>query len=137
MQIKRGEKNRLDIICTIAEFAIEEYRFMRIYDSVVNKLFSEEKKRYISIYNYHECKIRELLDKFNLKIISFDGQEYDEGLPVTPLNADEFDTYDQLVVEQTFNPTVITSEGNIVIQGTVSLARKRILEENNTSEDEE
>ena len=46
-------------------------------------------------------------------------------MPVTPLNADEFNiNNDHLFVEQTYDPAIITLDGNIVKQGTVSLARK-------------
>lgn len=137
MKFKKDRQKNVETLSTIAEFAVEEYRFMRTYDSAVNKLFPEEQKRYASAYTYHKSKVRELLEKFNLKAISFNGQDYDEGLPVTPLNADEFEAADRLVVEQTFEPAIITSEGNIIRQGTVSLARKEIHEEKNTSEDEE
>lgn len=125
--MKRKETSKPSMLNTIAEFAVEEYRFMRTYISAVSKLYDEEKKRYISAYAFHESKVYELLDKFELRALFFDGQDYDEGLPVTPLNLEEFDIADQLIVEQTFDPAII-SNGNIVRQGTVILARKEINE---------
>lgn len=121
---KKKQNSTLDL-SVIAEFIVEEYRFMRTYSSAVNKLFIEEKKRFISAYTFHENKITELLEKFGLRAIFFDGQDYDEGMPITPLNADEFNiNNDHLFVEQTYDPAIITLDGNIVKQGTVSLARK-------------
>lgn len=138
MRTQKINKKDVEILRTIAEFAIEEYRFMRVFDSAVNKLYPEERNRYVITYKYHENKVRELLEKFGLRAVAFDGQDYDEGFPVTPLNADEFDaSSDQLFVEQTIEPTVITLEGNIIRQGTVILARKENSEENNTSEDKD
>ncbi len=134
MKNKKTTDNETVVLGTIAEFAIEEYRFMRTYNSAIAKLFLEEKKRYVSSLNYHEEKVCDLLCKFGLRFVFFDGQDYDEGMPVTPLNADEFDGGD-LIVEQTIEPAVITSEGNTIKQGTVILGRKETREENNTTED--
>ena len=39
---KKKENSTLDL-SVIAEFIVEEYRFMRTYSSAVNKLFIEEK----------------------------------------------------------------------------------------------
>lgn len=124
MKIKKKNTEVALDLGVIAEFIIEEYRFMRTYSSAVNKLFTEEKKRYISAYTFHENKVKELMEKFGLRAIFFDGYDYDEGLPITPLNADEFSITDHLVVEQTYDPAIITLDGNIIKQGTVSLACK-------------
>ena len=125
MKFSKKKQNSTFDLSVIAEFIVEEYRFMRTYSSAVNKLFIEEKKRFISAYTFHENKITELLEKFGLRAIFFDGQDYDEGMPITPLNADEFNiNNDHLFVEQTYDPAIITLDGNIVKQGTVSLARK-------------
>lgn len=141
---KKNKNSNLDL-SLIAEFIIEEYRFMNTYSAAVNKLFIEEKKRYISALTFHESKVKELLEKFGLRAIKCDGQDYDEGLPFTPLNADEFaDDFKNthLIIEQTYDPAIITLDGNIIKQGTVSLARKEEVQgepqditTNNTSED--
>ena len=138
MKIKKKNNEPTVDLSVVADFIIEEFRFMRMYSSAVNKLFLEEKKRYISAFTYHENKIKELMEKFGLRAIFFDGQDYDEGLPVTPLNPDEFDiTKDQLIVEQTYDPTIITLNGKIIKQGTVSLALKVIDEKEPTINDAE
>ena len=137
MNIKNSEKKDMETLRIIAEFVVEEYRFMRTFSSAVKKIYGEDSKRYISAYTYHENKVRELMEKFDLKLGFFDGWEYDEGLPVTPLNVDEFDVSNQLIVEQTIEPTVITSKGNIIRIGTVSLSRKEIYEVNKKLEDNE
>lgn len=122
--MKFTKKNSNMDLNVIAEFVIEEYRFMRTYCSAVNKLFLEEKKRFISAYTYHENKVKELLEKFGLRAMFYDGCDYDEGLPVTPLNADEVSIQDHLIVEQTYDPTIITLDGDTIKQGTVSLVCK-------------
>ncbi len=134
---KKKENSTLDL-SLIAEFIIEEYRFMNTYSSAVNKLFIEEKKRFISALTFHKNKVNELLEKFGLRAISYQGQDYNEGLPFTPLNADEFaDDFNKahLIIEQTYDPAIITLDGNIVRQGTVSLARKNEEPQENINND--
>lgn len=113
-----------EIAQIIADFLIEDYRFQRSFLSAVNKLFNEEIKKYESSYMFHTNKVKELADKMQLQLRVFDGIDYSEGLPVTPLNADEFASAENLVIEQTIEPTVITSNGDIVRQGTVILGEK-------------
>lgn len=121
---KKQSDDNQEMIKAIADFLVEDYRFCRSFVSAVNKLFNEESKKYGSTYLFHKNKINELADKLQLQIKIFDGFPYDEGLPITPLNADEFTSTDNLFVKQTIEPAIITSKGNIVHQGTVILAEK-------------
>ena len=107
---------------TIAEILVEDFRFSRSYLSVVDKLFMEEKKKYESTYNFHRTKIAELANNFHLRMVFFDGKEYNEGLPVTSLNIDEFGEEERLIVQQTIEPTILTADGQIVKIGTVILS---------------
>ena len=107
---------------TIAEILVEDFRFSRSYLSVVDKLFMEEKKKYESTYNFHRTKIAELAKNFHLRMVFFDGKEYNEGLPVTSLNIDESGEEERLIVQQTIEPTILTADGQIVKIGTVILS---------------
>lgn len=118
-----NEKNYSEINI-IADLIIEEYRFMHSYASVVDKIFAEEKKKYISTYNFHKNKLAELIKKINLKIQSYDGFDYNDGLPVTPLNCEEFTAEDELIIEQTIEPTILSVNGDVIRVGTVILAKK-------------
>lgn len=120
----KKKSNDLETAGIVADFLVEDYRFQRSFVSAVNKLFNEEIKKYESSYVFHTNKIKELADKMQLQLRVFDGIDYSEGLPVTPLNADEFASAENLVIGQTIEPTVITSNGDIVRQGTVILAVK-------------
>ena len=121
---KKQFDDNQEMIKAISDFLVEDYRFQQSFMSAVNKLFNEEIKKYISSYVFHTNKIKELADKMQLQLRVFDGIDYSEGLPVTPLNADEFASAENLVIEQTIEPTVITLNGDIVRQGTVILAVK-------------
>lgn len=110
----------------VAGFVVEDYRFSNSYRSIVRKLPAEDRNRYESTYNFHTDKVNEILGTFGLKIVCFDGRDFDEGLPVTPLNSDEFSPMDNLVISQTIEPTVIDDEGHTLKFGTVLLDKKGI-----------
>ncbi len=121
---KKNLEKSVDLIA-IAEFLVEDYRFSRSYRAVVGKLFEEEKKRYESAYIFHSTKRDEFARKFNLRISEYKyGDKYDEGYPITPLNADEFEKDDLLIIEQMIEPTILTVDGKVVRQGTVILAKQ-------------
>ena len=61
-------------------------------------------------------------EKAGLKIVNVDGQLYDPGMAVTPLNIEDFETDDILYVEQTMEP-IIMQENAVVKTGTVILGR--------------
>lgn len=120
---KKDTKNSVTTeLKTIAEILVEDFRFSRSYLSVVDKLFMEEKKKYESTYNFHRTKIAELAKNFHLRMVFFDKKEYDDGLPVTPLNIDEFGKEDRLIIQQTIEPAILTADGQIVKTGTVILS---------------
>lgn len=100
----------------IADMITEEYRFCKSYNSLVNKLFQEERQKYVSIMNYHFGKMMDFSERANMKIVSFEGKLYDEGLPVVGLNISDFDKDDLLIVEQTIEPTIIDNTSGQVIK---------------------
>jgi hypothetical protein len=118
-----GETLSLNNDAIIADLLVEEYRFMRSYLSITDRLFDDEKKRYKSTYEFHKKKLAEITKELNLNLVTFDGKDYDVGLPVTPLNTDEFEQSDKLIIEQTIEPTIINNAG-VVRLGTVILGLK-------------
>lgn len=122
-------KDKIDQLI-FAELLVENYRFSKYYLAMINKADLSEKKKYESAYSFHENKILDLAKNANLNIVTFNNADYDEGLPVTPLNADEFNPTDNLIIQQTIEPTILDVDGNIIKQGTVILGIK-YLEENN------
>ena len=109
----------------IAEFIAEEFRFLKSYVSAVAKLFPEEQQKYVSAYNFHIGKIKEIAERIQIGIQDFEGKDFDDGLPVTPLNVDEFTKEDELIIHQTVEPAIIsTTNGAVIRSGTVILAKK-------------
>ena len=112
-------KNLTDSIISIAS---ETFRFQRVFAKAISKLDIEEQNKYSSQFAWFSKKVIKALDEAGLKIVNVDGQLYDPGMAVTPLNIEDFETDDILYVEQTMEP-IIMQENAVVKTGTVILGR--------------
>jgi len=108
---------------SIIDIAVEAWRFKSVFSSAVSKLDVVESNRYINQYLYFYKKVESALENADLKIINVEGKEYDIGLPITPLNMDEFSQVDKLVIEQMIEPIIMHS-GKVIKTGTALLRRK-------------
>ena len=106
----------------LVDFVVEEYRFLKSYNSLLNKLLSDERQKYKSVYDFHVKRIQDIMNECNMKIVELNGQKYNDGLSIIPLNIEDFDKNDELIIEQVIEPLIIsTSDGSIIKSGTVIL----------------
>ena len=108
---------------SIVEIAVEAWRFKRIYEKSLQKLDVIEQARYFSQFSWFGKKIYEALENAGLKLINVEGELFDVGMAVTPINLDEFEDSDELYIEQMIEP-IIMNASQIVKTGTVVLGRK-------------
>lgn len=107
----------------LISIASELFRFQRVFAKAISKLDMEEQSKYSSQYTWFSKKVTKALDDAGLRVVSVDGQQYDPGIAVTPLNLEDFETDDILYVEHTMEPIIM--EGDAVVKtGTVLLRRK-------------
>ncbi len=107
----------------LISIASELFRFQRVFTKAISKLDMEEQSKYSSQYAWFSKKVAKALDGAGLRVVSVDGQQYDPGMAITPLNLDDFETDDILYVEHTMEPIIM--EGDAVIKtGTALLRRK-------------
>lgn len=100
----------------------ELFRFQRVFQKAIGKLDIDEQNKYLSQYAWFSKKVTKALENAGLKIVSIEGQQYDPGMAVTPLNIDDFEADDSLYVQQMIEPIVM--KGSIVFKtGTVILGR--------------
>lgn len=122
---KKGKKVE-ENVDVIVEFIVEEYRFLKSYVSLMGKLMKDELPKYTSVYNFHINKINEIMEKKNLRIVDLVGKLYDDGLSVNPLNLEDFDKNDNLIIEQVLEPLIVSvTDGKIIKRGTVMLTRAK------------
>lgn len=106
----------------ITSMAIESWRFGRVFDRLLMKLDAGEQSRYKSQFRWFIKKVEEALDQVDLRIVNVEGHPFDPGMAATPLNIEEFDAKDALMVDQMLEPIIMGKEG-LVKAGTVTLRK--------------
>ena len=107
---------------SLLELAVESWRFSKVFERIVMKLDAGEKARYFGQYRWYVKRLDELLAQGEFKLVSVEEHPYDPGMAVTPLNIDEFDSSDRLVVDQMLDPIIMGRNG-IMKMGTVTLRK--------------
>ena len=104
----------------IINMAIESWRFSKAFDRLLIKLDAGKQKRYKSQLRWFIKKMEESLEQVNLRIVNVEGQPFDPGMAATPLNIEDFDSENFLIVDQMLEP-IIMGKGGLVKMGTVIL----------------
>ena len=107
---------------TVISMAVESWRFSRVFDRLLTKLDAGEQSRYKGQFRWFLKKVEEALDQADLKIVNVEGHPFDPGMAATPLNIEEFDSQDTLIVDQMLEPIIMGNE-SLVKTGTVTLRR--------------
>ena len=112
----------VDLRQSIIDMAVEAWRFRRVFTKAMSKLDAGESSRYIGQFNWFIKKVNEALKTAGMKIVDVEGQPYDVGMALSPLNIDDFGPDDQLFVEQMIEP-IIMDEEKVLKTGTAILGR--------------
>ena len=70
-----------------------------------------------------ERRVSDALEVCGLRLHDFDGQPYSAALPVEPVNPEDFDSEEGLIVLETIEPTVLR-DGRVLLPGKAILARE-------------
>ena len=68
--------------------------------TVYSKLDPNDQKRYQTQMRWFEKKLEEFLAQFGWQIVDVEGHPFDPGMAATPLNIEDFDEEDSLMVDQ-------------------------------------
>lgn len=107
---------------SVLEIAVEHYRFKNTFIKAISKLDFEEQSKYMSQFAWFSKKVTKAVEDAGLRIVSLEGQAYDPGMAVTPLNIDDFEVEDELKIVQMIEP-IIMQEDTVLKTGTVLLGR--------------
>jgi hypothetical protein len=118
-QTKISPESMRDVVISLA---VESWRFGRVFDRILMKLDAGEQNRYKSQFRWFIKKVEEALEQADLKIVNVEGQPFDPGMAATPLNIEEFDAKDTLIVDQMLEPIIMGKVG-LVKTGTVTLRK--------------
>ena len=106
----------------LISMAVESWRFGRVFDRLLMKLDAREQNRYKSQSRWFIKKVKEALEQADLRIVNVEGHPFDPGMAATPLNIEEFDANDVLMVDQMIEPIIMGKEG-LIKTGTVTLRK--------------
>lgn len=106
----------------VISMAVEFWRFGRVFDRLLLKLDAGEQSRYKSQFRWFIKKVEEALEQADLRIVNVEGHPFDPGMAATPLNIEEFEAEDALMVDQMLEPIIMGKEG-LVKTGTVTLRK--------------
>ena len=110
---------------TIIKLITENWRLTKLFQKVTSKLDVSEQNRYVNQLRYFQKTIENSLQDVNMKTIYLEGQMYDSGMAVSPMNIDEFEQKDQLIIDQVLEPLIMGNDGNIKKQGLVNLRKAK------------
>lgn len=110
------------LVQSVINIAVESWRIGRVFDRMLTKLDAGEQARYQSQLRWFIKKVEESLKDAGLRIVNVEGHRFDPGVAATPLNIEEFDANDALMVDQMLEPIIMGKEG-LVKTGTVTLRK--------------
>jgi len=116
------EPSPVDLTKSLLDIAVESWRFGRLFDRLLTKLDAGEQGRYRGQFRWFQRKLEESLNVAGMRVVNVEGHPFDPGMAATPLNIDEFDAQDALVVDQMLEPIIMGPEG-LVRTGTVTLRK--------------
>lgn len=119
------ERNYEELRAAVIDMAAEAWRFRGVFMRVLAKLDAGDDAKYMGQFNWFMKKTETALDRARLRVVNLEGQKYDIGMAVTPMNIDDFEPEDELYVQQMFEP-IIMEEGAVIRQGSVMLGRCEI-----------
>lgn len=110
---------------TLITLAVDSWRLARTFGRVAENMDAGEGARYVNQIRYFLRKLDENLESRGLRIVSLEGQLYDEGQAVTAVNIGDFGPDEPLLVDQMLEPIIMGPEG-LVRQGTVLLRKAQL-----------
>ena len=116
-----------EMVSRVARLAIEYWRLLRAYDRVINAS-GPASSRDAAPARYAAGKLEAILAEADIRLATFEGLAFDPGLPVSAVNATEFDSEEGLFVASTVEPAVICA-GAVLSMGRVVLEQRDMRED--------
>ncbi len=122
MQEEDGKPDLEVVTRSLLDVAVESWRFTRLLDRLLLKLDAGEQSRYRGHFRWFHRKLGDSLRDAGMRIVNVEGHDFDPGVAATPLNIEEFDSDDALIVDQMLEPIIMGPDG-VIRMGTVTLRR--------------
>jgi hypothetical protein len=117
------EPQATEDVAGLAELAVECWRLLRLAERLIREQPRDRQAAARAQARYVRGRLDAILGGRGLRLISYDGERYVPGLPVTIGNADELEGNEGLVVADTLEPTLLTDD-RVIAMGKVILSKK-------------
>jgi len=119
-----SDNNKSNQVCreAIIDLAVEGWRFGRTFSRAIEKIDASEQARFTGQLRWYLKSVEASLQTCGLKLVNVEGQTFDPGVAATPLNIDEFEPEESLLIDQMIEP-IIMGENGLVRTGTVMLRK--------------
>lgn len=107
---------------TTAEIASEYWKLIRSFSKVVETIGPESRNRVEAQVRYSTNRLYALLSQVDMNLIVYRGEIFDSYLPVVAINADEFVGDDNLIIQDTIEPTIMLGR-RVIRTGKVYLTK--------------
>jgi hypothetical protein len=102
--------------------AVDSWRFARVYEKAVSKLGAADRAGFEGVLAAFVKKIDEALGAVDMRIADIEGAPFDPGTAAIPINIEDFDPDDELMVDKMMEPVIMGRDG-LVRMGVVTLRR--------------
>lgn len=110
------------IIQSLLDIATEAWRVGRLFERLLVEQDANKQDKYRAQFRWFQKKVESSLASLGMRIENIEGHPFDTGVAATPLNIEEFDRDDKLVIDQMLEPIIMSSTG-VVRTGTVILKK--------------
>lgn len=112
----------------VPKFALEMWKMLRAFERTLADLPEDKALKRTAQYRYSKGRLDALLERAQIRILTFEGQKFTPNLPVSPINADEMIDLPDVVVESTLEPTIVGDNvilhvGKVVLKGDENVSR--------------
>ena len=104
----------------LARLAVEYWKLLRSFEKAVDFAPLDARTRLSAQARYAASRLEALLQDANMKIVSFDGAEFEVNLSAIAINGEDLSGQDNLVVEQTIEPAIVF-DMTVLLMGKVLL----------------
>jgi hypothetical protein len=107
----------------LALIASEWFKAARRLLQLTEKTTPDRVERERAQLAYASSRITDVLSQGGMRMVTHEGTAFSPQLPVEPVNPEDFDSEEGLVVHETLEPTILL-QGRVITRGRVVLTRK-------------
>jgi hypothetical protein len=103
-----------------AELASEYWKLLQAFERCATLAPETAKPRLAAQARYSGERLKALLERDGMRIVTFDGLNFEVNLPAVAVNAEDVVSDRTLVIERTLEPAIV-SDSAVIITGKVYL----------------